>query len=237
MPLHATLRFLQSPGELGLNGADSVTFTVRFRAEGPAPFPTPTPTPTRRPVLGAKLTVALNTFDNEIMDHHVAGKNVGMFSFNHAQDYLIGVEPDNTLTNAWGCADSWEMIDGSTWDIDIRKGLLDHDGVEITEDGVWNMDRLVSDEAVGGFDVFSGSLMNIYKNSEALDAHKFRINLLQDYAFMFNILPPIGGSDGYVPPQALLGGQRRDPRGMGSGRFLSHTQLERTNPFPSTGEG
>ena len=55
-----------------------------------------------------------------------------MAVFNHAHDFMMGVEVDNTLTNAWGWADSWEQIDGSTWDIDVMEGLLDHDGVEIT---------------------------------------------------------------------------------------------------------
>ena len=151
--------------------------------------------------LGDKLTVALNTFDNEVMDSHVAGKNVGMFSFNHSQDYLMGVEVDNTLTNAWGWSDSWEMVDGSTWDLTFHKDIMDHDGVNITAaDCVWNIERLVAPEAVGGFNVFSGSMVNILESVEALDTYKCRINLLQDYAFVFNILPPIGGSDGYVFP-------------------------------------
>ena len=165
--------------------------------------PTATPVVAAGPRLANKLTVALNSFDNERMDPHVGAKNVGMFSFNHAQDYLIGVEVDNTLTNAWGWADSWEQIDGSTYDITIRTGLMDHDGVEMTsEDGVWNIHRLSTDPAaIGGFNVFSGSMTNIYESSEELDRYKFRINLVQDYAFMFNIIPPIGGSDGYFFPK------------------------------------
>ena len=146
--------------------------------------------------------LAINSFDNEIMDPHYAGKNVGMFSFNHAHDFMIGVEVDNTLSNAWGWADSWEQVNGSTWDIDIRKGMLDHDGVEImAEDGVWNVTRWASDEAAGGYNSVSGGWKNIFKDAEALDSHKFRINLLQDYAFVFNIIPPIGGADMYVFPK------------------------------------
>ncbi len=73
-----------------------------------------------------------------------------MAVFNHAHDFMMGVEVDNTLTNAWGWADSWEQIDGSTWDIDVMEGLLDHDGVEITvEDGVWNVTRWASRPSSG----------------------------------------------------------------------------------------
>ena len=174
-------------------------------ATRPAPTarPQPTATPFRvGPRLAPKLTVAKNSFDNEIMDPHVGGKNVGMFSFTHSADYMMGIEVDNTLTNAWGWAESWEQVDGSTWDITIRKGLLDHDGVEITsEDGVWNVTQWASDDAANGFNAVSGGWRNIFRNAEALDSHKFRIDLRQDFAFVFNIIPPIGGADMYVFPK------------------------------------
>ena len=170
--------------------------------------PTATPQATTVPVvstpakLGKRLTVALNSFESEIMDPHVGGKGVGLLSFTHAQDFMMGIDVDNTLTNAWGWADSWEMVDGSTWDIDIRKGLMDHDGVEMTsEDGVWNVTRWASDEAATGYGATFGGWRNIFEDAEALDTHKFRINLVQDYAFVFNIIPPIGGSDMYVFPK------------------------------------
>ncbi len=178
----------------------------------PAPTPVPTAVPTATPTivhprselkLASKLTVAINSFDTEIMDPHVAGKTVGLYVFNHSQDFLIGIEPDNTLSNAWGWADSWEQIDGSTWDITMKQDIIDHDGVNITaEDCQWNMDRLSTDPAaVGGYNVFSGTMTNIYERTEILDTHKCRIHLTQDYAFMFNVLPPIGGSDGYFFPK------------------------------------
>ena len=186
---------------------DSTTAPDTAMTPQPTAVPTAAPEPTTAPApgeqrLAAKLTVAINSFDNEIMDPHYAGKNVGMFSFNHAHDFMIGVEVDNTLSNAWGWADSWEQVNGSTWDIDIRKGMLDHDGVEImAEDGVWNVTRWATDEIAGGYNAVSGGWKNIFKDAEALDSHKFRINLLQDYAFVFNIIPPIGGADMYVFPK------------------------------------
>ncbi len=175
----------------------------------PTVVPTAIPTATLQPTpeaittkLGGKLTVAINHFDTEIMDPHIAGKNVGLYIFNHSQDYLMGIDVDNTLSNAWGWADSWEQVNGSTWDITLKQDIIDHDGVNITaEDGVWNVTRWASDEAAGGYNAVSGGWRNIFKDAEALDSHKFRINLLQDYAFVFNIIPPIGGADLYVFPK------------------------------------
>ena len=146
--------------------------------------------------------MAINHFDTEIMDPHVAGKNVGLYVFNHSQDFLMGIEVDNTLSNAWGWADDWEMIDGSTWDITLKQDIIDHDGVNITaEDCQWNMDRLSSEEASGGYNALSGGMSYIYDRTEILERYKCRVHLTQDYAFMFSILAPIGGADGYFFPK------------------------------------
>ena len=191
----------------------------------PTAVPTAAPEPTTAPApgeqrLAAKLTVALNTFDNEVMDPHVAGKNIGLYVFNHSQDYLMGIEVDNTLSNAWGWADKWEMVDGSTWDLTLKEDIIDHDGVNITaEDCQWNMDRLSSEEAIGGYNVFSGTMSNIYDSTEILEPYKCRINLTQDYAFMWNIIPPIGGSDGYVFPKHSWVDNGSNPEGWAAAGF------------------
>ena len=45
MAFEAGLKFLKSPGELGISAGSGVTFTVLFVAEAPIPAPAPTPTP------------------------------------------------------------------------------------------------------------------------------------------------------------------------------------------------
>ena len=180
---------------------DAPTTAPATVAPTAAPQPTATPA-AMEPKLAAKLTLALNSFGNERMHPLAGAKIAGMASFTHFLDYMIGIEEDNTLTNAWGWADSWEMIEGDTWDIDIRKGLIDHDGVEITaEDGVWITAHWAEEISLSGTNAIAAGWKNIYESTEALDSHKIRIHLNQPYAFTFAIIPPIGGADMYVFPK------------------------------------
>jgi ABC-type transport system substrate-binding protein len=181
------------------------------KAPEPTKAPIATPEPTTAPVvdepkLGAKLTVAVNNFGNEIMNPVNGTKDYGVAMGTHAADFVMGVTPDNELTNAWGWADSWEQIDGSTWDITIRQGMVDHDGVEVTaEDGVWIANHWASDEITEG--AIPGGWRKIFDRAEALDKYKLRIHLSNPYAFVFTIIPPVGGSDLYAfPKQGWLAG-------------------------------
>ena len=49
MEFEVGLRFLRSPGELGVGPGSSITFTARFTAVAPVPVPSPTPMPTPGP--------------------------------------------------------------------------------------------------------------------------------------------------------------------------------------------
>ena len=186
------------------------------KAPEPTKAPIATPEPTTAPVvdepkLGAKLTVAVNNFGNEIMNPVNGTKDYGVAMGTHAADFVMGVTPDNELTNAWGWADSWEQIDGSTWDITIRQGMVDHDGVEVTaEDGVWIANHWASDEITEG--AIPGGWKKIFDRAEALDKYKLRIHLKAPYAFVFKIIPPIGGSDLYAFPKQgwLAGGETNE---------------------------
>ena len=155
------------------------------------------------PKLGGKLTFAVNNFGNEDMNPNNAGKIYGLAIAAHAGDFMMGVEEDNTLTNAWGWSESWEQIAGDTWDFHIRQDMVDHDGVEVTaEDCVWITHHWATDLAnQPGGAISPGWQRQIFKDSEALDKHHCRVYTKQDYAFIWNIIPPIGGADLYAWPK------------------------------------
>ena len=168
-----------------------------------APTTAPQPAPeVMEPELGAKLTFALNSFGNERMNPNNATKEGGMGGLIHISDSLMGVTPDNILSNAWGWADSWEQVDGATWDIHMKDYIVDHDGVEVdAEDCVWITGHWASDEGNTPGGAISPGWRVIYESTEALDKYHCRIHLKQNYAFVFNILPPIGGADLYAWPK------------------------------------
>jgi peptide/nickel transport system substrate-binding protein len=69
------------------------------------------------------------------------------------------------------------------------------------EDVVWNALRFASVEVLAGTTVIAPGWKNIFDRAEALDKYKFRIHLKQDYAFVFNLIPPIGNGDAYAFPR------------------------------------
>ena len=169
----------------------------------PTAAPQATATPVAgEPKVGAKLTFALNNFGNERMNPNNATKEGGMGGLIHMSDFLMGVTPDNILSNAWGWADSWEQVDGATWDIIMKQDIVDHHGFEVdAEDCVWITNHWASDEGNTPGGAISPGWRVIYDRTEALDTHHCRIHLKQNYAFVFNILPPIGGADLYAWPK------------------------------------
>ena len=189
---------------------DSTTAPDAAMTPQPTPVPTavattaPTTAPdVMTPKLGNRLRVAVNSFGNEDMNPNNAGKIYGLAVGAHAADFMMGIEEDNTLTNAWGWSESWEQIAGDTWDFHIREGMVDHDGVEVTaEDCVWITHHWATDLAnQPGGAISPGWQRQIFKDSEALDTHHCRVYTKQDYAFMWNIIPPIGGADLYAWPK------------------------------------
>ncbi len=204
----------------------------------PTAAPQATPEPTEAMMmdakLGGKLTVALNSFGNEDMNPNNAGKIYGLAIGAHAADFMMGIEEDNTLTNAWGWSESWAQVDGDTWDFFIRKDMVDHDGVEVTaEDCAWITEHWSTDLAnQPGGAISPGWQRQIYKSSEAVDKYHCRVETKQDYAFMWNIIPPIGGADLYAWPKRgwvdLAGGDvdRFDEVGAPMTGFVDYIERE-----------
>ena len=177
----------------------------------PAPQPTATtapaapatPTamaePTSPPAavgLAAKLRIAINNFDKDEVSPYQGGKT-GLQAPDPFADFLMGVTRDNVLTNAWGWSDSWEQIDGKRWDLTLKKDVKFHDGYGLmdAEDVKLGLDILSTEVAAASQCLYCGTWIDLYDRTEILDDHKVRIHLTSDYAFLFNLLPPIGGGD------------------------------------------
>ena len=176
--------------------------TAPASTTGPAPAPTAMPVATATPEsapddgLADKLTIAINSFDKDDLDPFRSGKN-NLASPDPFADFLIGVTRDNALTNVWGWSDSWEQIDGKTWDLTLRDDLKFHDdyGFADAADVKEIADLWTTDDAVGSQCLYCGTWVTLYDRTEILDDHKVRIHLRNSYPLFFNILPPIGGAD------------------------------------------
>ena len=77
----------------------------------------------------------------------------------HIFEPLIMLDPDSQLIP--GLATSWKLINPTTWEFQIRKGVVFHDGSPLTADDVaWSLDRpntIVN--SPGSFNIFTKSII------------------------------------------------------------------------------
>jgi ABC-type transport system substrate-binding protein len=68
-------------------------------------------------------------------------------------DFLVGGKADGTPTADNGVAERWEMApDAKTWTFWLRKGIMFHDGTEITaEDARWSLENVIKPDSVAAF--------------------------------------------------------------------------------------
>lgn len=68
-------------------------------------------------------------------------------------DFLVGTNPDGSLSRANGVAEDWETsADGLTWTFKLRKGITFHNGTELTaEDVKWSLGMVINPKSVAAF--------------------------------------------------------------------------------------
>lgn len=89
---------------------------------------------------GKALTIAL-TADAVILDPHAANELTGNIMFYHFYDALVQRTPE--LEFKPGLAESWEVVDDTTWRFKLRPGVKFHNGDELkASDVVFTVERL-----------------------------------------------------------------------------------------------
>jgi peptide/nickel transport system substrate-binding protein len=77
-----------------------------------------------------------------------------------------------------GLAESWRLINDTTWEFKLRRGVKFHDGSELTaEDVAFSIDRPAAMGAMGGFTVFTRPIVAKY----APDAHTIQLRTATPY--------------------------------------------------------
>jgi peptide/nickel transport system substrate-binding protein len=152
--------------------------------------------------LGANLNVSQNMFDT-----------------------LVRMDPDMRLKP--GLAESWRVVDDTTWEFHLRKGVTFHDGSPLTaEDVIWSLDRpatLVNSPA--GFGMYTRAIAT----KTAVDANTLRITTKGPYPLLLSDLSVIyilnrKAAEG-VPTEDFARG--RGMVGTGLYRFVSFLRDDR----------
>ncbi len=134
----------------------------------------------------ADLRIALSS-EPSSMDPHfhnlAANNNISA----HVFETLTRFDADGRLLP--GLADSWRLIDGTTWEITLRKGVKFHDGSELTaEDVAWSLDRPATIiKSPGSFTLYTRQIAG----KEIVDPYTIRLKTAAPYPLMLNDLSTI----------------------------------------------
>ncbi|MFX6743291.1 ABC transporter substrate-binding protein, partial [Acinetobacter baumannii] len=77
----------------------------------------------------------------------------------HVFDSLIKMDADSRIIP--GLAESWKLVNETTWEFKIRQGVKFHDGSPLTaEDILWSLDRPATiQNSPGKFDVYTKAIV------------------------------------------------------------------------------
>jgi peptide/nickel transport system substrate-binding protein len=150
-------------------------------------------------------------------------------------DFLVGANADGSMSIANGAAEKLEMSpDGMTWTFWIRKGIMFHDGSELTaEDVKWSLEMVTKPESIAAF---AARLRTAIKEITVADFHKLIIHTHKPDLWLAQDLSMAAGYEGAILPKKYfeqVGADGFAAKAIGSGPYKwgkglagSYIQLE-----------
>ncbi len=130
---------------------------------------------------GKALTIAL-TADAVILDPHAANELTGNIMFYHFYDALVQRTPE--LEFKPGLAESWQVVDDTTWVFKLRRGVKFHNGDELkASDVVFTVERLKK--------ALMASLVANISSARAIDEYTVEFKTPKPYAVLHMALAEI----------------------------------------------
>ena len=136
-------------------------------------------------------------------------------------DFLVGANPDGSLSTANGAAEKWEMSsDGMTWTFSIRKGITFHNGSELTaEDVKWSLEMMTKPESIAAN---AARIRNSIKEVEVVDPHTLVIRTNRTDLWLAQDLSMAAGYEGIILPKQYyeqMGADGFANKAVGSGPY------------------
>ena len=112
---------------------------------------------------------------------------------------LASLEMEEELATSWSVAD-----DDKTWTVDLRQGVMWHDGTEVTaEDVKFTYTAIMADELASQTGPFVKEIMGSADNIEVVNDYQLIFRLPEPYAFFISGL--LGSTTtGYILPKHVL---------------------------------
>ncbi len=167
----AELSFLRTPQDLGLTTGSRITFTARFRAQGPLVPTRPPDTPTPCCVRLGGHPALLTNADVSHFNVHECGSGIGCLS--HVAPLYNGLveynpETDDPFDIRGDLAQSWELSpDGRRWTFRLHQNARWNYGVQLTaRDVVFSLESMVdTDQSRPRV----GAIAPFYESSRVID--------------------------------------------------------------------
>jgi peptide/nickel transport system substrate-binding protein len=150
-------------------------------------------------------------------------------------DFLVGAHADGSMSTANGAAEKWELSpEGTTWTFWIRKGIIFHDGSELTaEDVKWSLEMVTKPESIAAN---AARLRNGISAIEVTDPYTLVIRTHKPDLWLAQDLSMAAGYEGAILPKKYyeqVGADGFAAKAVGSGPYKwvkglagSYIQLE-----------
>jgi peptide/nickel transport system substrate-binding protein len=125
-----------------------------------------------------------------------------------------------------GLAESWRLLDETTWEFKLRQGVKFHNGADFTaEDVAYTLRRVPTVQSPSSFAVYTRAIAGV----EVVDAHTIRLKTSAPYPLLPNDLAQI-----FIVPRGL--GRTCPPRNSTLARLPSAPGRSALSPTtPTTG--
>jgi peptide/nickel transport system substrate-binding protein len=136
-------------------------------------------------------------------------------------DFLVGTNPDGSLSAHNGVAEGWEMsADGRTWTFWLRRGIKFHDGSDLTaEDARWSLEMVTKPDSVAAF---AARLRGVIEEIQVVDPSTLVIRTKSPAIFLAQDLSMGTGIEGAILPKQYyeqVGADGFAARAVGSGPY------------------
>ncbi len=138
----------------------------------------------------------------------------------HMFESLVKMNPDSQPIP--GLAESWRLVDDTTWEFKLRRGVKFHDGSDFTaEDVAWSIDRIpLIANSPGRFDSYTKAIIS----KQIVDSHTIRFKTASPYPLMLPDLTAV-----FIVSKKATAGPL--PQGLASDEFSSGKGAVGTGPF------